>query len=67
MFRIYAAVLLVIISLAFPPLLVVTIPVGIIWVLNIQRRREALRRAFDVDMPTRDVYGEARRRALQSW
>lgn len=67
MFRIFAAVLMVIVSAVFPPALLFTVPLGIIWLLRIQRRREATRRLFDVDPPTKDIYGEARRKALQAW
>jgi len=66
MFRIFAAVLLGLISITFPPSLVITIPVAIIWACGSHEARAERRRPLP-DLPEQHLQAKAQRKALSSW
>lgn len=48
MFRIFGAALMVLLTVSFPPIAVLTIPTGIVWALSIRERRAERRRVLGV-------------------
>jgi len=68
MFRIFAAAMLALLTLLFPLIALWTIPLAVIWIDTIRRRRAEERRLIAQAMPPHpDPWGKARRKALQSW
>lgn len=65
MSRVIVFYMLAVLSMVFPPLLFITVPVFIIWAVSTAERRRAERRV--VDPPTIPHYEKARRKALSNF